>query len=126
VRWSLFRLRAAAADSLEHHVLGKSEPSKTAYFCIKTALFKDSYYWDTHKIPSSTVAQTLGISVKTLKNRENRGFYPKPEKHPHSYYRFYSPEEVELLKKINLENKKLIKNRTHLRKEQVCQNLQLL
>lgn len=97
--------------------MGKSESPQIVYFCIKTALFKDSYYWDTHKIPSSTVAQTLGISVKTLKNRENRGFYPKPCRHPHSYYRYYSTEEVESLKKINEENKTLIKNRSHLRKE---------
>jgi hypothetical protein len=30
---------------------------------------------------------------------------------------FYSPEEVELLKKINEENQFLIKNRSHLRKD---------
>ena len=104
-------------SSQERHVLGKQESLKTAYFSIKTKLFKESYYWDDKKIPSSKVAQLLGISVKTLQNRENRGFYPKPFRHPHSYYRFYSPEEVELLKKINTENKLLIKNRKHLRKD---------
>jgi hypothetical protein len=95
-------------------VLGKQDVPQIAHFCIKTKLFKDSYYWDPNKIPSSKVAQLLGISVKTLKYRESRGFYPKPNRHPHSYYRFYSPEEVELLKKINDEKKELIRQRKHL------------
>lgn len=94
--------------------MGTQEVPQTAYFCIKTALFKDSYYWDKNKIPSSKVADILGISVKTLKHRELRGFYPPPVRHPHSHYRYYSVEEVEALKKINQKNRSLIKNRKHL------------
>jgi hypothetical protein len=110
----------------DHQVLGKPEDPKIAYFCIKTALFKDSYYWDTHKIPASKVADILGISVKTLKNREKSGFYPKPSRHPHSYYRFYSEEEVETLKKINQDNHDLIKNRKHLQSNPTHEQLSFI
>ena len=57
----------------------------------------------------------LGISVKTLKNREDRGFYPKPSRHPHSYYRYYSAEEVENLKVINKMEARKIRLRQHLK-----------
>jgi DNA invertase Pin-like site-specific DNA recombinase len=107
----------AFASHHNSHLLGESNALQYAYFSIKTKLFKDSYYWDKDKVPASSVAKLLGISVKTLKNRENRGFYQKPSRHPHSYYRYYSTEEIEILKKINVENKELIKNRKHLRKE---------
>jgi hypothetical protein len=86
--------------------MGELSTPKIAYFELKTQLFKDDYYWDKNKFTSAQVARILGISVKTLKNRENRGLYPKPTRHPHSYYRYYSTEEVERLKKITTVNQR--------------------
>jgi DNA-binding transcriptional MerR regulator len=55
------------------------------------------------------------MSVKTLRNREARGFYPKPNRNPHSRYRQYTRDDIEKLKRINREKAGIIRLKRYLK-----------
>jgi hypothetical protein len=74
---------------------------KYAYFSIKIP--GKELFGDTESKTTSHVAKLLGITVKTLKNREDKGIYPKPKKYLRNSYRYYSKEDIENLQRIDRE-----------------------
>jgi DNA-binding transcriptional MerR regulator len=70
---------------------------------------KGSPYLEPKYFSTEQVSRVLGISVKTLKNREARGFYPKTRRNPYSRYRQYSAEEIENLERINRDEVEIIR-----------------
>ncbi len=51
------------------------------------------------------VANMLGIYRGTIKNYEEKGIFPKPHRNPINKYREYTPQEIDILKRILLKGK---------------------
>ncbi len=51
------------------------------------------------------VANMLGIYRGTIKNYESKGIFPKPRRNPINKYREYTPQEIDILKRILLKGK---------------------
>ena len=51
------------------------------------------------------VADILGIYKGTVKNYETKGIFPKPRRNPINKYREYSPEDIDILKRILVKGK---------------------
>ncbi|UCD54855.1 MAG: MerR family transcriptional regulator [Candidatus Omnitrophota bacterium] len=51
------------------------------------------------------VADILGIYKGTVKNYENKGIFPKARRNPINKYREYTPQDIDILKRILLKGK---------------------
>lgn len=51
------------------------------------------------------VANILGVYRGTIKNYEAKGIFPKPRRNPINKYREYTPQEMDILKRILLKGK---------------------
>ncbi len=51
------------------------------------------------------VANILGIYKGTIKNYEAKGIFPKPRRNPINHYREYTPQDIDILKRILLKGK---------------------
>lgn len=51
------------------------------------------------------VANILGIYRGTIKNYEAKGIFPKPRRNPINKYREYTPQDIDILKRILLRGK---------------------
>jgi len=51
------------------------------------------------------VADLLGIYKGTIKNYESKGIFPKPRRNPINNYREYTPQDVDILRRILLKGK---------------------
>lgn len=52
------------------------------------------------------VADILGIYRGTIKNYEQKGIFPKAHRNPINHYREYSPEDIDILKRILIKGKR--------------------
>lgn len=51
------------------------------------------------------VANILGIYRGTIKNYETKGIFPKARRNPINKYREYTPQDIDILKRILLRGK---------------------
>jgi len=51
------------------------------------------------------VANMLGIYKGTIKNYEEKGIFPKARRNPINNYREYTPQDVDILRRILLKGK---------------------
>ncbi len=51
------------------------------------------------------VANILGIYKGTIKNYEEKGVFPKARRNPINHYREYSPQDIDILKRILLKGR---------------------
>jgi len=51
------------------------------------------------------VADILGIYRGTIKNYEAKGIFPKSRRNPINKYREYTPQDIDILKRILLKGK---------------------
>ena len=51
------------------------------------------------------VADLLGIYKGTIKNYESKGIFPKSRRNPINKYREYTPQEIDILRRILLKGK---------------------
>ena len=51
------------------------------------------------------VADILGIYRGTIKNYESKGIFPKARRNPINHYREYTPQDIDILRRILLRGK---------------------